>query len=389
MKRIFFVLIFAILAVDAVAGFEESKKCQKCHPIIYDEFYGSSHRKSSVYTDPIHKAVWDKHPLKTQEKYTCAVCHTPADKELLKRLEEGKPALPQANEAQLEEGISCVSCHTIESIEIHEKANKNILSTKPKTLFSAREGQENEKNVQLKTTSSFFGMFSQKSGSPYHTIDYSNKGFYNGDMCMGCHSHKQNAHKFEVCTTTQAKDTNNTKGNCISCHMPSVKGTMNTIHKTDMHIYHGFTGASNSPKMLAQYVKIAFNQSNEGFEVSIKNEATHPLFLHPLRVAQLQVTVASKDQNIILEPITFKRVIGANKKQSMPWLADSIVTDTQIQNNENRKVLFDHKLQIGDTVEVKMGFYILSKVSSKKLGLDSDKELSKFILLKKETFTVE
>ena len=388
MKRIFLVLIFAILAVDAIAGFEESKKCQKCHPIIYDEFYASSHRKSSIYTDSIHKAVWDKHPLKKQEKYTCAVCHTPTDKELLQKLKEGKPALPQPNDAQLEEGISCVSCHTIESIEVHAKANKNIMSTKPKTLFSAREGHENEKDVKLKVTSSFFGMFTQKSGSPYHTIDYSNKGFYNGDMCMGCHSHKENAHKFEVCTT-QVAETNSTKGNCISCHMPSVQGTMNTIHKTEKHIYHGFTGASNSPKLLASYVKIAFTQNAKGFEVDIKNEATHPLFLHPLRVAQLQVTIETKDKNIILKPTTFKRVIGTNNKASMPWLADSIVSDTQIKGNENRKVAFAYKLQKGDKVEVKMGFYLLSQSASKKLGLDSNKELSKFVLLKKEIFTVE
>ena len=388
MKRLLLLAIWGLMATQSNAGFGESKACQKCHPAIYDEFYTSSHRKSSIHSDPIHKAVWDKHPLKKKEKYTCAKCHTPTDKTLLKNLAEGKPALPEKNDAQLEEGVSCLSCHRIESVQKHDKSNTNIMTDKPKTLFSAREGHENEKELSFKTKSSFFGLFVEKSGSPYHKIDFSNKAFYDGSVCLGCHSHKQNSHKFEVCRT-DIEGSAESKKNCISCHMPSVKGTMNTIRKTQTHRYHGFTGAADKPEMLAPHIAITFKQKGKGFEITIENRATHPLFLHPLRIAQLQVSIQREGKTINLDPLTFKRVIGANGKAAMPWLADSIVEDTQIQADENRALSFDYALQKGDRVEAKLGFHLLSKGASKKLGLASHEELSKFRLLKKESFTAK
>ena len=206
-------------------------------------------------------------------------------------------------------------------------------------------------------------------------------------MCMGCHSHKQNAHKFEVCRTENNVSKEN-KGNCISCHMPSVKGSMNTLHKTDTHLYHGFTGVIDNPKMLATYVKITFKKSAKGFEIGIKNEAGHPLFLHPLRVAQLQVNIQRDGESIKLDPVTFKKVIGAEGKPAMPWLANSVVEDTQIKGNENRKVSFEYALKEGDKVEANMGFYLLTPKASTKLGLDTQPELSKFKLLKRETFSL-
>ncbi len=384
MKKLLLLVIYGLLATGANAGFRQSKVCQKCHPTIYDEFYSSSHRNSSIHNDPIHKAVWDKHPLKNKQSYKCAKCHTPDDKTLLKNIVDGNPASPQQNVAQ-DEGVSCIACHQIQSIEEHQKANKNIMSTKPKTLYSAREGHEGESDVKLESKSSFFGLFVEKSGSPYHNIDFSNKGFYNGNMCMGCHSHKQNGHQFEVCRT-EMKDTNSSKQNCISCHMPSIQGTMNTLHKTKTHIYHGFAGASNRADMLAKYVKISFQKSANGFKIGIKNEAGHPLFLHPLRVAQLQVSIQRGDRTITLEPVTFKKVIGKDGRPAMPWVANSVVVDTQIKGNENRIVAFEYKLQEGDRVEAKMGFYLLSPKASKKLGLDDKPELSKFRVLKKELF---
>jgi nitrate/TMAO reductase-like tetraheme cytochrome c subunit len=377
-----------MLLSQANAGFGENKACQKCHPQIYDEFYNSSHRKSSIFNDPIHKAVWDKHPLKEKEKYNCAKCHSPTDKALLQNLRDGKPAQPQSNQAQLEDGISCISCHTIESIKEHDKSNENILSQKEKTLFSARVGEENQKEVGFTKTNSFFGLFSKKSGSPYHKIDYSNKAYYDGDMCMGCHSHKKNVLGFELCKT-DLNSTTDKKTNCISCHMPSVKGTMNTIEKTETHKYHGFAGASNRPDLLSKYVKIDFKTRSKGFEINIKNQAEHDLFLHPLRVAELRIEIERADKTIPLDPKRFKKVIGAEGKASMPWLANSVIKDTQIQANETREISYDIELKKGDQIKAILGFYLLSEKASQKLGLSENKELSKFRILKQKIFQIE
>ena len=56
MKKLLLLAIWGLMATQSNAGFGESKACQKCHPAIYDEFYTSSHRKSSIHSDPIHKA---------------------------------------------------------------------------------------------------------------------------------------------------------------------------------------------------------------------------------------------------------------------------------------------------------------------------------------------
>ncbi len=388
MRSLILFIMFGVLALHASISFDQSKVCQKCHPVIFDEFYTSSHRKSSIYTDPVHKAVWDKHPLKAKEKYSCAECHTPSDLELLKKLEAGGKALPQENRIQKEEGVSCVSCHTIERIEEHTTANKNVLSTKEKTLFSAREEKKSEKDISFNIETSWFGMITDKSGSPYHKIDFSNSGYYDGKMCMGCHSHKQNSHQLEVCRTDIKADETDEK-TCISCHMPMVQGSMNTVIETPTHRYHGFAGAADKPKMLSQYVKLDLKSTDAGFVISVKNEANHPLFLHPLRLAQLQVSVKREGKTIDLDPVSFARVIGKGGKPAMPWIADSVIKDTQIQAKESRNIAFTYTLQSGDTVEARMGFYRVNPKAAKKLGLTSYKEFSSFIMLKKELFRIE
>lgn len=61
--KILLFITFCLINLMANQGVK-SETCKSCHPTIYSEFYGSSHRKSSIYEDPIHKAVWDIHPLK-------------------------------------------------------------------------------------------------------------------------------------------------------------------------------------------------------------------------------------------------------------------------------------------------------------------------------------
>ena len=141
--------------------------------------------------------------------------------------------------------------------------------------------------------------------------------------------------------------------------------------------------------MLSKYVKLSFKKSQNGFDISIKNEANHELFLHPLRVAQLRVTVTRDGKSTQLKPATFVRVIGKDGKPSVPWLADSIVKDTQIKAGESRDISFDYSLQKGDMVEAQLGFFRVNPKAAKKLGLNADKKDLSFQVLKKELFTVK
>ena len=364
--------ILYILALSSIlfANAEDIASCKKCHPTITAEFESSMHKKSTVYEDKVHQAIWDKHPAKAKDNYNCAECHTPN---------------ATANEVS-HEGVTCISCHTIKSVEKHAARNKNIYSKDKHTLFSAEKGRESEV-VKYKTTTSWWGN-KTTIGSAYHDIDYTNEDYYTGEMCMGCHSHKQNSHQFDVCKTDD-KGAQNKEENCITCHMPKIGGTATTVRKSATHAYHGFAGARVEPRMLAKYVEFGLNKTAKGFNISVENKAPHDLMSHPLRVVQLRVTIIRNEKHRDLKTHSFVRIIGHEGKPSMPWLATEVVKNNMIKANEKRVISFDNTIQSGDKVEIVLGFYVVNPKVLKKLNLQDDKELNKFTVLKGQYFSVE
>ncbi len=369
MKTLLYVLALSTLLFASVDP-TGTASCKKCHPVISEEFESSMHKKASIYDDKVHKAIWDKHPGKTKDDYMCAKCHTPN----------------ATTQQEQQEGITCVSCHTIVDVKQHAKANRNVYTDEKKTFYSAEAGRENEK-VVYKTTTTWWGN-KTTIGSAYHDIDYTNEKYYTGEMCMGCHSHKQNSHQFDVCRTEEA-GAKNKKKNCITCHMPQIGGTATTVRKSATHAFHGFAGARVMPEMLSKYVEFAFKKSAKGFEVIVDNKAPHNLLIHPLRVVQLKATLIRDDKHTALNTYTFVRAIGHEGKPSMPWLATEVVKDNMIKANEKRVVDFDANLQSGDKIEVVLGFYVVNPKVLKKLNLQDDKELTKFTVLKSEYFSIE
>jgi len=371
MKTLLYIIALSSM-LFATTGNTDLDSCKKCHPTIAQEFESSMHKKSSIYDDKVHKAVWDKHPAKAKGNYKCAKCHTPGAK----------------TKEQSHAGITCVSCHTITSVEKHTKSNKNIYTDKQKTFYSAEKGKENVKLVYKKTTS----WWGNKTtiGSAYHDIDYTNKDFYNGNICMGCHSHKQNSHKFAVCTTDDKSVTaDKTKDNCITCHMPKIDGSATTVRISKQHTFHGFAGSVVRPDMLKKYVELEFKQGSNGFEISVENKAPHNFMTHPLRVVQLRATILRGQKHIALKTETFVKIIGTNGKASMPWLATEVVKDTMLKANETRTIKYTDALQSGDVLEVKFGYYIVNQKALKKLDLDGEEELKQFTVLKSHDFNVK
>jgi hypothetical protein len=354
-----------LLSIPLLAT-DKASTCKGCHPTIYNEFQTSFHKKSSIKEDKIHAAVWNKHPAKAKGNYKCAKCHTPNN--------------------TAHEGMTCISCHTITNIEEHPKANKNIYETKPKTLYSAQKGME-DKKIIYKEESSWFGLVKETTGSPYHDIDYTNENYYTGKVCMGCHAHKQNAHNFDVCQTDMA-GASSKESNCITCHMPQVNGSATSIRQSKTHAFHGFAGARNKPEMLAKYVDIDFKKESKGFNITVENKAPHKLLTHPLRVVQLKTTLKREGKSIPLKTETFVKVIGTNNKPSMPWLATQVVKDNMLKANEKRVVSFDKELQSGDEIETILGFYVVNPKAAPKLGLEKEKALTSFTILKHKYFKV-
>ena len=321
--------------------------------------------------------MWDLHPDKQKESYTCAQCHTPTDLELLKNLDENKKALPSNNNVQTQEAISCVYCHSIKDVENHAKLNKNVISEEEKVFYSANENHRDQKNKSFKDEVSLFGMMKEKSGSPFHKIDYSNDNFYTGKMCMGCHSHMQNDNNFDLCRMDE-KGAKDEETNCISCHMPKIAGSATSIKITKEHRFHGFASGSKNQDLLAKYIKIDFKENTNNFEVSIKNEAAHNLFLQPLRLAQLKVSILRDSKTINLDTKSFARIIGKDGKPTMPWIADSEIENNMLKANERRVINYDFKLQKDDKIEVIFGYYTVNPKMIEKLNLQDDEESKKF-----------
>ncbi|RLA80502.1 MAG: hypothetical protein DRG78_10835 [Epsilonproteobacteria bacterium] len=387
MKSLILVLIF-IGSLFATSEFETNKTCKGCHQVIYSEFYESAHRKASIFEDEVHKAIWDLHPDKEKNIYTCNECHTPADARIQSALDKEMKATPAKDVAQTEEGISCVYCHSIQSIEKHATPyDKSILTKEPKMIFAANKDNRDGKII-FKEESSYFGMMKKTVGSPFHNIDYTNKGFYTGNMCMGCHAHFENSHGHNVCTIDESGASNEEK-NCITCHMPQVKGSATSIKITKTHTFHGFAGVRNKPEMLAKYLTIDFKQNGNKFDLDVENLATHDLLMHPLRLGKLNIRVNDGTKTDTLKSTPFFRLLGKDGKPAMPWAATETLKNTMLKAGEKRTITYDRKLNAGDIVEAQFGYYLVNPKMHKKLKLENSEEATKFFILKTVFFTAK
>jgi nitrate/TMAO reductase-like tetraheme cytochrome c subunit len=377
--RLFLLFFTLILSQLHAEGSLQNTTCKRCHPTIYKEYYQSLHRRASIFEDPVHNAVWQHHPLRKKQNYTCKKCHTPSDTKLM-----ATKGVPQKTRLQTEEPISCIYCHSIQSVEKHAKANRNILhkqNGKRPLLYSADKSRKGKK-VTFNEKHGFLGLSTKVTGSPYHDIDFGNELYYTGKVCLGCHDHKQNAAHFNVCEIGLKKG--NGKETCISCHMPKVEGSATTIKDTKTHAYHGI-GTLHSMKEVMRHLKIAVLKEPDGFTVTLHNDSEHTLFMHPLRMAKLLVTLQHDGKEVPLPDHVLQRLIGKDGKPSSPWLADSVVKNTTLKAHEHKSYHYNNPLQHGDIVEVKIGYYRVNPKAAKMLGL-SKNPAAQMEIVKKQRF---
>lgn len=359
MKSHFLIIVcfFSLVHLQGQSSFQSDNKCKECHPTIYKEHQGAMHNNSTIFKDPIHKAVWDKHPANIEKaNYKCAKCHTPTASDLLS---SGKAGIPEVSNSTHREGISCTYCHRIESVESGMMSNRNIISDKGMKYFGTTQ---NPKKNQFHTTQT-------------------NNIFKNGQVCMGCHSHKKNKEKLDVCVTQMGEQTN--KENCITCHMPQVSGASSSYGNSSKHSYHGFPGTNSRQDMLSKYIDIKFSKKKNGFEINIHNHSPHAMLLHPLRMLELHVSLQRKNKTKLLQRRKFFRVLGKDTKPSAPWLANEVIKNTMIQGKENRVIPYEEGLDDGDILEITLGYYLVNPKVLVKFALQDNKKAKKFHILKK------
>lgn len=368
--------LFILFYLSSFAYANESKVCQKCHPLIYKEYYESSHRKSSLQNNPIHKALWELHP-KTPEGYTCAKCHSPSDKELM------KTGILKENKIQAEEPISCVYCHTIKDVQEGNSSNININTDKKREYFTAEVSQKGSNKAEYKTESSFFGLVKVSKNSPFHKIDYNNENYYSGNVCMGCHSHTNNEHSFDI-TMLDAFIDKKDENTCVTCHMPQVPGTKVTINESKTHAYHGIAGIYHMNKSMGEFIEFKVDKGAKGFSITVINKSNHALFGQAFREGVLNVKILRGSETIMLEPFIFTRILGKDGIEVMPWEANEALKDTLLY--AKKEISYKQTIELGDKLSVSIGVKRISDKAAKKLNLQDNKEISKLRILKTKTF---
>ncbi len=365
MKKLLFLIVICI-SINANNNFALNETCKGCHPAIYDEFSSSQHSNSNIFKDEIHGAVWKKHPKNTKlQSYSCAKCHTPAASNLNKLVEKHNGISPDINSSSQNEGISCAYCHRIESIELGKIINKNIISKEKMSYFGTRKKHED---------------------SPFHKIKTNSKHFNNGNVCIGCHSHKKNKHNLNVCSTNI--DNSLDKSNCVSCHMPKVKGSVSILKETKEHTFHGFPGTHIYQNMLSKYVDIELLKLINSFDIAINNKSSHALSLHPMRVMELRVKLTRDGEIKEFQTKKFVRAIGVDGKASPPWKAKEVVENSAIKANEKRVVNYNYKLLKGDKLEIVIGYYLVDPKMLKGLDLEKSEVATKFYVFKTQKFEI-
>ncbi|MEA3370720.1 MAG: multiheme c-type cytochrome [Campylobacterota bacterium] len=354
MKLILSILALLTLATNAVAAYPTSESCNECHENIYREHTKSMHHKSTIFENEVHRKV--KNAV-DKDKYKCAICHMPGAQNL-RALMNGTEQ-PNHKKHRQADGVSCFFCHQISKIynsDAHKINFSNYQGEKKPTVFGnlKKPYESNEHNSQ------------------------SNEIYKNSEVCMGCHSHKQNAKKFEVCNTKNEYDKTS---DCIGCHMPKTSGTIEKEDKgiRDEYASHEFLGV-HSAEMIKKAVKLELSYKDGVIELTIDNRMGHAIITHPMRL-KFAKTVVTRDGKIIWS--NFKETPLEDKEATfiivfkddqgnaaMPHEAIGYKLNRNLKASQSKTVHYKVEgLKHGDEITTTWISYIVNPKIAKKLDI--------------------
>ena len=347
-------VLFLFFCTITHAKYLDSETCKECHEDIHYEHMKSMHAKSSLFTDEVHRKV--KNAV-NKDKYSCALCHMPSTKNLASMIR----GIEQPNERDVRQtdGVSCIYCHQIRDIYHGKQYNINF--------SNAKAGEK----------PTMYGNLINPDDSDKHHAK-SNEIYKNSEVCMGCHSHKQNSKEFEVCNTKNEYDKTS---NCIGCHMPKAPGGNEKFNKKgrDEYATHEFLGI-RSTEMIKKAVKLELAYKDEVLELTITNKMGHAIITHPMRL-KFAKTVITRDSKVIWSnfkdsPIEDKEATfiivfkNAEDKVSMPHQAIGYKLNRNLKASTSKTVKYDvPKLQKGDEVKTTWISYIVNPKIAKKLQI--------------------
>ena len=353
--------ILLLWAVSADAEYLDSESCNECHEKIYAEHVKSMHHKSSLFKDEVHRKMKEK---VSKEKYSCALCHMPGTKNLASMIRGMEQ--PDEKDPRQTDGVSCFYCHQISRVYHGKTYNINF--------SSAKHGEKPH----------FFANLDNPDSSDKHNSG-KNEIYKNSEVCMGCHSHKENVHEIQVCNSL---DQHGKTSDCIGCHMPKNPGGVENFNKRgrDEYATHKFLGI-HSPEMVKKAVELKLDQKGNKVTLTIINKMGHKIITQPMRLKFVK-TVISRDGKVIWSnfdktPVEDKEATfiivfkDSEGKPSLPGKAVGYRLNQNLEAMTSKEVTYAiDDLKKGDKVTSTWISYIISPKVAEKLQI-TDEELIK------------
>jgi hypothetical protein len=368
------IIILTILLLVSINGkYLDSKSCKECHEMIHYEHTTSMHHNSSLFKDVFHYRI---KKLTTPDKYSCALCHTPATTNLRAVIDGSEQ--PSSRDKRQDDGVSCFYCHQI--TKVLETKHRNI------NFYSYKENTKPE----------FFGNISDYGDSDKHKSN-SNEIYKNSKVCMGCHGKKYNKHNVQICNGYNELDETS---DCISCHMPKFPGGTTKLNKKGREEYtsHEFLGIRDED-MVKKAVKLSLKQlDNTNIELTIKNKMGHSIIMQPMRVKYVETSIERDGQviwkNFDKYPLedtkaTFTRLFQDDKgARVFPPFAKDIKFNNNIKANSSKVIKYKiPTLKKGDIIKSQWVSYVVRPSLAKSLKL-TDKILTKKYLGDSTSLTI-
>jgi nitrate reductase cytochrome c-type subunit len=308
---------------EGFTGFDSPSKCKGCHSVIYGEWEGSMHAKSSKFSDPVHSAVHDAFSGAMEAKgktanYHCANCHTPTADNMA-ALMKGE-AIPDPSNATNTDGVTCAFCHMVSEV-VEGKMFHGY-----KVTDGIKGGTHN-------------------SSAP-HGVTYSefNSSY---EMCLGCHGKMVGGKGGVICSMEDEGVTD-----CLVCHMQETDGGPASGSKKTTHAFHGIHGAHDAD-MLRAGAKLSIGGEGSEITVAVLNPNTHSFpSTNPLRIAYVKVVAKDASGKVVFENFTddpmqdkkavFIKVFKAGENVGVPsWEAEGVAMDSRLAPGENRILTYN------------------------------------------------
>ncbi len=365
MKTVIAILTILSLANAAPAPklsdkYSNSQQCKACHSRIVNEWSQSYHSKSHYDSNEYLRKSMDYYSKKTRSalnavKIKCATCHNPRvsiastdiyyDIDVLMKTDKDNEITKAANDQSLTEGVNCLVCHNIDSIN--------------HSLPAEARGM---KRIEWNEVGMMSGPF-KDAVSPYHKTQFREFFADPKQLCLICHANDRSVHGI-VFTNTQ-DEYGDEKTQCAECHMGSkTRGHAsnfpieNNSPKSRMVRKHTFEGA-HSPRMWVGALKLSTKIINSNLAIKISNNIPHNIptgfgarellveveyfnNIGSLGVKTISLTQHYKDKRG--KPTIPHLAKSATQSQSIPAKGSKTVTIAMLDNSSYAMVTLYYRL---------------------------------------------